>query len=272
MAIASHAFLLVGAVATVFPFYWMLVTSLKTNIEATASPPTLWPQALQWGNYASAMASAPFGRYFLNTLLVATCQVTGVLVVASLAAFAFARLRFFGKEVIFTVFLATLMIPGEVTLIPNFVIVTRWLGWYDTYQAQFVPGMASVFAIFLLRQFFMQIPQDLEDAADQRDQLRVQFRALPALGAAREVDGLGVEAVPMYNLTRGPEAGKLFHDKGRGDGYVLTFGDKRVYLSGDTECIDEMKAGNGALKDRLAVLEGELQALYDLQHNTHHQN
>ena len=165
MAIASHAFLLIGAVATVFPFYWMLVTSLKTNVEATASPPTFWPQALQWGNYASALASAPFGRYFLNTLLVATCQVTGVLVVASLAAFAFARLRFFGKEVIFTIFLATLMIPGEVTLIPNFVIVTRWLGWYDTYQAQFVPGMASVFAIFLLRQFFMQIPRDLEDAA-----------------------------------------------------------------------------------------------------------
>jgi multiple sugar transport system permease protein len=165
MAIARHVFLLIGAVATVFPFYWMLVTSLKTNIQATASPPTLWPQTLQWGNYASALASAPFGRYFLNTVLVATCQVAGVLVVASLAAYAFARLRFFGKDVVFGVFLATLMIPGEVTLIPNFVTITKWLGWYDTYQAQFVTSLGSVFAIFLLRQFFMQIPRDLEDAA-----------------------------------------------------------------------------------------------------------
>ena len=163
--VAVHGFLLTGATLTVFPFYWMLVTSLMSNTEVTASPPTFWPKALQWANYGSAWASAPFGRYFLNTVIVSVCQVVGVLVVASLAAYAFARMEFHGKNAVFTVFLATLMIPGEVTLIPNFVIVTKWLGWYDTYQAQVVPFLGSVFAIFLLRQFFMTIPKDLEDAA-----------------------------------------------------------------------------------------------------------
>lgn len=165
LGIAIHAFLMAGAFLTVFPFYWMLVTSLKSNTEAIASPPTFWPKSLQWANYGSAWASAPFGRYFLNTIIVSVCQVVGVLVVASLAAYAFARMEFHGKNAVFTVFLATLMIPGEVTLIPNFVIVTKWLGWYDTYQAQVVPYLGSVFAIFLLRQFFMTIPKDLEDAA-----------------------------------------------------------------------------------------------------------
>ncbi len=165
LRVAVHGFLLTGATLTVFPFYWMLVTSLKSNTEVTASPPTFWPKALQWANYGSAWASAPFGRYFLNTIIVSVCQVVGVLVVASLAAYAFARMEFHGKNAVFTVFLATLMIPGEVTLIPNFVIVTKWLGWYDTYQAQVVPYLGSVFAIFLLRQFFMTIPKDLEDAA-----------------------------------------------------------------------------------------------------------
>ncbi len=165
LRVAVHGFLLTGATLTVFPFYWMLVTSLKSNTEVTASPPTFWPKALQWANYGSAWASAPFGRYFLNTIIVSVCQVVGVLVVASLAAYAFARMEFHGKNAVFTVFLATLMIPGEVTLIPNFVIVTKWLGWYDTYQAQVVPFLGSVFAIFLLRQFFMTIPKDLEDAA-----------------------------------------------------------------------------------------------------------
>ena len=165
LRVAIHGFLLTGAITTVFPFYWMLVSSLKSNTEATASPPTFWPKALQWANYGSAWASAPFGRYFLNTIIVSVCQVVGVLLVASLAAYAFARMEFHGKNAVFTVFLATLMIPGEVTLIPNFVIVTKWLGWYDTYQAQVVPYLGSVFAIFLLRQFFMSIPKDLEDAA-----------------------------------------------------------------------------------------------------------
>ena len=160
-----HTFLLLGSVITVFPFYWMVITSFKSNAEALASPPTFIPQQWHLANYPLALAAAPFGRYFFNTAYVAFWQVVGVLVVSSLAAYAFARMEFFGKNALFTAFLATLMIPGEVTLIPNFVIITKWLGWYDTYLAQFIVSVGSVFAIFLLRQFFLTIPKDLEDAA-----------------------------------------------------------------------------------------------------------
>jgi multiple sugar transport system permease protein len=172
--IAIHAALLLGCVVMAFPFYWMVGTAFKSNTEALASPPTLWPQQWHVENFPSAMAAAPFPRYFFNTVFVALWTVLGVLAVSALAAYAFARMRFVGKNVLFAAFLATLMIPSEVTLIPNFVIITRWLGWYDTYQAQVVPLIGSVFAIFLLRQFFMTIPQELEDAAriDGCSQLR----------------------------------------------------------------------------------------------------
>ncbi len=169
-----HSALLLGSVVTVFPFYWMITTSFKSNTEAIASPPTFWPQQWHPEQYPLALTQAPFGRYFLNTAYVAFWQVLGVLLVSSLAAYAFARMEFFGKNTLFTAFLATLMIPFEVTLIPNFVIITKWLGWYDTYVAQFIVSIGSVFAIFLLRQFFMSIPKELEDAAsiDGCSQLR----------------------------------------------------------------------------------------------------
>jgi multiple sugar transport system permease protein len=185
--IAIHTVLLLGCLLMAFPFYWMVTTSFKTNVEALASPPTLWPQEWHPENYPAAMAAAPFGRYFFNTIFVAFWTVLGVLVVSTLAAYAFARMRFVGKNVLFAAFLATLMIPNEVTLIPNFVIITRWLGWYDTYQAQIVPVVGSVFAIFLLRQFFLTIPQDLEDAAkiDGCSQLRFLWSVIiPLSGPA----------------------------------------------------------------------------------------
>lgn len=163
--IATHVVLLLGAAMMVFPFYWMLSTSLKSNQEALQSPPTFLPTSLHPENYASALAAAPFGRYFLNTSFVATCQVVGVLAVSTLAAYAFARMDFYGKDMVFLIFLSTLMIPSEVTLIPNFIIITKWLGWYNTYQAQIVPTLGSVFAIFLLRQFFKSIPTELEEAS-----------------------------------------------------------------------------------------------------------
>src|SRR5687768_1810532 len=160
-----HAVLIAGSFVMVFPFYWMISTSFKTNEESIASPPTFVP--LEWHpeNYAIALAAAPFGRYFLNTVVVAFWWVLGALVVSSLAAYAFARMEFVGKNAVFVAFVATMMIPREATIIPNFVIVTKWLGWYNTYQAQIVPHIGNVFAIFLLRQFFMAIPKDLEDAA-----------------------------------------------------------------------------------------------------------
>jgi multiple sugar transport system permease protein len=160
-----HFVLILGMIVSFFPFYWMVTSSFKTNSEAIASPPTWIPTQWHPENYLIALNAAPFPRYFFNTFFVALWSVVGVLVVSSLAAYAFARMEFYGKNTLFTIFLATLMIPSEVTLIPNFVIITRWFGWYDTYQAQFIVGIGSVFAIFLLRQFFMTIPKDLEDAA-----------------------------------------------------------------------------------------------------------
>ena len=159
-----YVVLTLGAILAGFPFFWMIATSLKTRQEAIAIPPTILPARPQWHNYVEAWQAAPFARYFVNTAFIAICVVLGVLVTSVLAAYAFARLEFWCKNLIFALFLATMMIPFEATLIPNYVIVTR-LHWYNTYLALIVPWTASVFSIFLLRQFFASLPQDLYDAA-----------------------------------------------------------------------------------------------------------
>ena len=156
--------LTLGAVGAGFPFFWMVMTSLKTRNEAQRTIPTIFPSAPQWHNYIEAWQSAPFGRYFLNTTFICIAVVLGMLVTSTLAAYAFARLNFWGKNAVFALFLATMMIPFEATLIPNYIIVNR-LGWYNTYWALIVPWTASVVNIFLLRQFFASIPAELYDAA-----------------------------------------------------------------------------------------------------------
>ncbi len=161
---AIYLLLSLGAVGAGLPFFWMLLTSVKTRAEAFRNPPTIFPTSLHPGNYAEAWRAAPFGQYFFNTAIVCLGVVGGVLLTTVLAAYAFARLEFRGKNVIFALFLATMMIPFEVTLIPNYIIVNR-LGWYNTYLGLIVPFTANVFSVFLLRQFFASIPQDLYDAA-----------------------------------------------------------------------------------------------------------
>ncbi len=164
--IGKHLFLIVLAVLVAFPFYWMVTTAFKSFFEATQFPPTLVPQQWHFENFPAAWAAAPWGRYFANTLLIAAVVTVGELVTAVLAAYAFARMRFRGKGVIFVLFLATLMIPGEATLIPNFVLMSRrYLNLYDTYWAQILPFLATAFSIFLLRQFFLSVPNELQDAA-----------------------------------------------------------------------------------------------------------
>lgn len=180
---AIYLLLSLGALVAAFPFFWMLTTSLKTRNEATASVPTVFPAVPQWQNYVEAWNTAPFGRYFFNTTFIAVMVVLGMLFTSVLAAYAFARLEFFGKNVIFAFFLATMMIPFEATLIPNYVIITRlpnpstlrFVGdfpflamaasWYNTYWALIIPWTANVVSIFLLRQFFIAMPQELYDAA-----------------------------------------------------------------------------------------------------------
>ncbi len=162
--VSIHIFIYAGALLTVAPFLWMVLTSLKGLGEILAYPPTFLPETFHFDNYVQAFRTASFGRYYLNTFIVAVSCTLGQLMTCSMAAFAFARLRFWGRDALFLLFLGTMMIPGQVTMIPTFIIL-YWLGWIDTYWALVVPGLASAFGTFLLRQFFLTIPRELEDAA-----------------------------------------------------------------------------------------------------------
>jgi multiple sugar transport system permease protein len=159
-----QAALIAGAVWSLFPFVWMILTSLKSYIEAAASQ-SLLPSIWLFSNYVTAWDQVGiFPRYFANTLFIAITTVFGVLITSTLAGYAFARMRFPGRDFLFVLLLMTMMVPFEVILVPNFIIM-RDLHWVDTYMALIVPWTASAFSIFLLRQFFRAIPQDLYDAA-----------------------------------------------------------------------------------------------------------
>ncbi len=175
--VLKHAFLLIGAAATAFPFFWMVTTSFKSFTEAQSYPPVFWPTVWHFDNWVEAwnFPTTLWARSFANTLFVAAVSTVGTVVTAVLAAYAFARMRFRGRNVLFAVFLLTIFIPNEATLIPNFVLITKYLGWYNSYQAQIVPFLASVFSIFLLRQFFMSIPQELQDSARMDGAGNVRF-------------------------------------------------------------------------------------------------
>ena len=148
----------------VLPFFWMVSTSLKTPLEALKFPPTWWPNSPQLQNYVEVFREIPLWRYLFNTVFVAALSLFGVLATGIMAAYAFARFRFPGREVLFMVFLALMMIPLPVYLVPSYTILFK-LGWIDTYAAMIVPWTVNIFAIFLLRQHIRQLPQDLFDAA-----------------------------------------------------------------------------------------------------------
>lgn len=162
--IGVYAFLVCMAVIVLFPFYWMIISSLKSLDEYRMSVPTFFPHQLLFSNYADAFTSAGLGRLFLNTLYVGVVSTILSLVITVLSAFAFARLEFKGKNMMFAALLATMMIPGELFTITNYSTVTQ-LGWMNTYTVLIVPFLVSVFYIYLLRQNFMQIPNELYLAA-----------------------------------------------------------------------------------------------------------
>jgi multiple sugar transport system permease protein len=164
VSLLGYLILIAVTLTMVVPFIWMVTTSLKPSGSEFAYPPQLLPSALDFSNYDDLFTLVPFGRYFLNTLFVTFCTVTGQVIICALAAYGFSRLHFVGRDTIFLVYLATMMIPFQITLIPLFLIVFR-LGWINTYQGMIVPGISSVFGIFLLRQAFLGIPQDYHDAA-----------------------------------------------------------------------------------------------------------
>lgn len=165
-----HLLLLSGAVVMLMPFAWMLSTSLKPQNEVFSYPPQWIPSTLLWENYARAWAAAPFGRYFFNSALVALTVTLADVVTSSLAAFAFGRMEFPLRNALFTVFLASLMIPHQMTIIPAFLLLKTFgeispaIG-LDTYFSLIAPFAASAFGVFMLRQSFMQLPNELEDAA-----------------------------------------------------------------------------------------------------------
>ncbi|MBN1465661.1 carbohydrate ABC transporter permease [candidate division KSB1 bacterium] len=163
-SVLLHVVIYTGAFLTLAPFLWMVLTSFKGINEILTYPPTWWPKEFRFENYVNAFQAASFGRFYLNTFIIAIACTLGQLVTCSMAAFAFARLRFRGRDALFLLFLGTMMIPGQVTMIPTFIIL-YWFGWIDSYQALIVPGLASAFGTFLLRQFFLTIPRELEDAA-----------------------------------------------------------------------------------------------------------
>ena len=162
--VVAHVVMYAAALLTIAPFVWMVLTSFKDISEIFNYPPTWWPEEFTLDNYAATFNAAPFGRFYLNSLFVATTVTLGQLVTCSMAAYAFARMEFWGRDVLFYIFLATMMVPLHVTMIPSFMIL-HWLGLIDTYGALIIPGLASAFGTFLLRQFFLSIPKELEEAA-----------------------------------------------------------------------------------------------------------
>ena len=162
--LALHAALLTLAVIYVLPFVWMVSTSLKSPAEYLSAGLDLIPDEFRWSNYSEVFERVPFATFYRNTIVVTALRVVAQLVLCAIGGYAFARFRFRGRTVLFLAVLAILMIPPPVTLIPNFIIV-RWLGWVNTYAGLVVPTIFSAYGIFLFRQFFLTLPQDLIDAA-----------------------------------------------------------------------------------------------------------
>jgi multiple sugar transport system permease protein len=159
-----YLLLLMGVAAVILPFAYMMASSLETLSQIGSLTPQFWPNPFEWSNYSAAWQQLPMGRFFVNSLAVATATTIGQLITSSLAAYAFARLRFRGRSVLFGLYLATLIIPSQVTLIPNYLLI-RFMHLHNTYAGLIAPFVVSVFSTFLLRQFFLTIPRDLEDAA-----------------------------------------------------------------------------------------------------------
>jgi multiple sugar transport system permease protein len=166
-----HFVLIPATVVLLFPFLWLVVTSLETDPEALHFPPILIPHTIRFANYSDALAAAPFVRFFINSAIVAVTTVVFNLVLCTLAGYAFARFRFLGRTALFAVIMATLMVPFQVTMIPQFII-TKWLGIHvlaavgiNHIGALILPNAATAFGIFFLRQFFRTLPLEYEESA-----------------------------------------------------------------------------------------------------------
>ncbi|WP_082861398.1 carbohydrate ABC transporter permease [Fictibacillus phosphorivorans] len=169
----------VGALIMIIPFLWMLSTSIKDQGATMTLPPQFIPDTITFTNYAEVAESFPIWKFLFNSFFVAVTSTLGQLLLCSMAAYAFSRLHFRGRDTLFLIYLATLMVPMQVTMTPQFILM-KYLGWLDTYQGLILPGLFNAFGTFLLRQFFLGIPKSLEEAAfiDGASHFRVFFQII----------------------------------------------------------------------------------------------
>ena len=162
--IFTYIALTVGSIVTLLPFIWMIATSFKTSAEVYKMPPTLIPENINLDNFIYVFDKVPMSTYFFNSIFVAACVTVATVITSVLAAYAFSNLKFPGRDILFSIIIATMMVPSELLIIPNFVTLSK-LGWINRYHALIIPWTTSVFSIFFLRQFFLGIPKELYYAA-----------------------------------------------------------------------------------------------------------
>ena len=204
--LVQYSLLIILAATMLIPFLWMLGSSLKTQEYILETPPQLIPDPVSTSSYSDLFDLMPMGRMFMNSVLVAVIGTAGQVLISAMAAYAFSRLHWPGRDTVFLLYLATLMVPTQVTLIPQFILV-RELGWVNSYQGLILPGMFSAFGTFLLRQFFLSIPRDLEEAAfiDGANHLTIFLRIIlplskPALGTLAVFSFMGLWNSYLYPL------------------------------------------------------------------------
>jgi multiple sugar transport system permease protein len=187
--VATHAVLVVGAVVMIFPFAWQILTAFKTQAEAVAVPVQIFPSRWEWAVFTEIFEVLPFVEQLRTSAIVALVRTVGQVLLCSLAAYAFARLHFRGRELLFALFLSVLMVPGQLLILPQYELMVT-LGLLNTIPALILPGLFSAFGTFLLRQFFLTIPAELEEAAllDGASRLRIYWNVMlplvrPALAA-----------------------------------------------------------------------------------------
>ncbi len=199
--VITYSFLTLMGIVIIIPFYWMITSAFKSYDEVTSLTPTLFPTEFVWSNFTHVLSSADLGRYLFNTIFVGVVSTCLTLTTTVLGAFAFSRLSFKGKNLLFGCLLATMMIPGEMFVITNYITVTSVFGWSDTYQALIVPFVVSVFYIFLLRQTFQQIPNELYYAAkvDGTSDLKYLFKVMIPMAKATMITILILDLMGAWN-------------------------------------------------------------------------
>ncbi len=202
----THVILILGAVIMVGPFIWQILTAVKTQSESIAVPPVLWPADWQWSHFADLFTVVPFGSQLVNTIVMTVARTLGQVVLCSMAGYAFARLHFPGRNWLFALFLAILMVPSQLFLLPQYQIIQS-LGWLNSLQALILPGLFSAFGTFLLRQFFLGLPDEIEEAArlDGCNPFQIYWRimlplAKPGLIALAVLTGLAAWNDLMWPL------------------------------------------------------------------------